>query len=331
MKIIVNLNKGLKPLAQAVNAIPIFGKYMQRTSKSTRLSLQAQNNRIGWLLVLPSLLIILAVTAQPILSTFYLSFFDASTSPNLPREFIGLENYTDLMTSRVFWATIQRTLYFMVVSVGLELLLGMGIAQLLHTRPFGWQFLRLSLIIPWAVPTIVNGAMWRWIYNADYGALNALLQQLGIIKSYVPWLIDPARAMNLVILADIWHTVPFVALVLQAALATLPAEMEEAAAVDGANAWQRFWRIRLPLLRPAILVILIIRSVEAFRVFDIVYVVTNGGPAFGTVTASYLTYQETFTYGKLGSGAALSFMISVVTLIVAFFYIRFLYRPGENA
>jgi ABC-type sugar transport system permease subunit len=151
-----------------------------------------------------------------------------------------------------------------------------------------------------------------------------------LIKKYVPWLIDPIRAMNLVIVADIWHTVPFIALIMQSALATLPVELDEAAAVDGANAWQRFLRVRLPLLRPAILVALIIRSVEAFRVFDIVYVITQGGPAFGTVTISYQTYLETFSYGNLGRGAALSFLISVFTLAMAFVYIRVLYRPEDN-
>jgi ABC-type sugar transport system permease subunit len=153
---------------------------------------------------------------------------------------------------------------------------------------------------------------------------------LGIIQHYVVWLVKPAWAMNLVILADLWHVVPFVALILQAALATLPVELEEAAMIDGANAWQRFLYMRLPLLRPAILVALIVRTVDAFRVFDIVYIITRGGPAFGTITISYLTYLETFTYGKFGSGAALSFLISIFTIIMAFFYIRFLYRPAEE-
>ena len=136
--------------------------------------------------------------------------------------------------------------------------------------------------------------------------------------------------MNLVILADVWHTMPFVALILQAALATLPEELEEAAAVDGANAWQRFWQIRLPLLRPAILVALIVRTVDAFRVFDIVYVITAGGPAFGTLTITYLTYLNTFSFGKQGIGAALSFLISVFTITMALIYIRLLYRPEET-
>jgi multiple sugar transport system permease protein len=303
---------------------------MHLSRKGVRLSLRHQDAVIGWLLVAPSLLIILGVTLQPVLTTLYLSLFEVPSGLNLPKVFVGFANYAGLIKDRVFWTTLGRTIYFMSFSVILELILGMAIAQLINARPPGWRFLRISLIIPWAIPTIVNGAMWRWIYNADYGALNGLLSQLGLIKSYIPWLIDPIRAMNLIILADIWHTVPFVALVLQAALAGLPVELEEAAAVDGASAWQRFWRIRLPLLRPAILVILIIRSVEAFRVFDLVYVVTQGGPAFGTVTISYLTYLETFSYGHLGRGAALSFMISLVTLLLAFFYIRALFRPGQN-
>jgi ABC-type sugar transport system permease subunit len=301
---------------------------MKTTAK--RKSLRQQDAQVGLLLLLPSLLIILGITLQPILTTFYLSFFKTTLGKITPDIFVGLGNYTNLLTDPLFWQTIRRTLYFTFVSVGLELVLGLAIAQLIHSHPPGWRFLRTSLIIPWAVPTIVNATMWRWIYNADYGALNGLLVNLGIIDKYIPWLTYPKTAMNLVILADIWHSVPFIALILQAALATLPAELEEAAAVDGANALKRFLFIRLPLLRSAILVALVIRTVEAFRVFDIIYVITNGGPAFGTVTVSFLTYLETFSYGNVGRGAAVSFLISAFTLAMAFIYIRLLYRPEES-
>jgi ABC-type sugar transport system permease subunit len=307
---------------------------MQKSSRLRHLvqpSLRQQDARVAWLLLAPSLIIILGITLQPILTTLYLSFFEVSSGINLPRTFVGLGNYWEMLSDPVFWATIGRTFYFTLVSVGLELILGLAVAQLIHSRPPGWQFLRLSLIIPWAFPTIVNGSMWRWIYDADFGALNGLLMQLGVIKHHVVWLVKPALAMNLVILADIWHVFPFVALILQAALATLPVELEEAAAADGANALQRFWYVRLPLLRPAILVALIVRTVDAFRVFDIVYIITRGGPAFGTITISYLTYLETFSYGKLGSGAALSFLISIFTIAMAFLYIHFLYRPAEES
>ena len=295
-----------------------------------RFSLQQQDARTAWLLLIPSLLVMLGVTLWPVVSTFILSFFNAPTGINQARTFVGLGNYIEMLRDQTFWETIGRTLYFMVVSVGLELALGLAIAQLIHSRPWGWKFLRISLIIPWAVPTIVNGAMWRWIYNADFGALNGLLMQLGLIDHYVPWLTFPNSAMNLVIFADVWHTMPFVALVLQAALATLPEDLDEAAAVDGANAWQRFWQIRVPLLRPAILVALIVRTVEAFRVFDIVYIITSSGPANRTLTITYLTYLNSFAFGKQGTGAALSFLISIFTITMALIYIRFLYRPEET-
>ena len=295
------------------------------------LTLARQEVRDGLWLLAPSMLVILIITVLPIIFTLVLSFFDTPLSNPVPRDFVGFGNYLEFLNSQQFWQAIWRTLYFTLVSVGMELMLGLGIALLIHARPPGWNFLRTSLIIPWAVPTVVNGAMWRWIYNADYGALNGVLLSLGIIEKYQAWMIDPIVAMNLVIVADIWHSVPFIAIILQAALAGIPVELEEAAAVDGANAFQRFLLIRLPLLQPAILVALVVRTVEAFRVFDIIYVITSGGPAFGTVTISYLTYLESFTYGHLGSGSALSFLISAFTLIMALVYIKILYRPENRA
>jgi multiple sugar transport system permease protein len=303
---------------------------MAINSIKRRPTLREQDARTAWLLLAPSLLIMLGVTLWPVISTFILSFFHVPAGINQVRTFVGFGNYIEMLRDQTFWETIGRTLYFTVVSVGLELVLGLAIAQLIHSHPWGWKFLRFSLIIPWAVPTIVNGAMWRWIYSADFGALNGLLMQLGLIKHYIPWLTLPNMAMNLVIVADIWHTMPFVALVLQAALATLPEDLNEAAAVDGANAWQRFWQIRVPLLKPAILVALIVRTVDAFRVFDIVYILTSGGPAYKTLTITYLTYLNSFAFGKQGIGAALSFLISAFTIMMALVYIRILYRPEES-
>jgi ABC-type sugar transport system permease subunit len=295
-----------------------------------RLNLRQQDRGTAWLLVIPSLLVILGVTLWPIIYTFILSFYNVQAGLNAVRTFVGLDNYLAMIKDQVFWETIGRTAYFTGVSVGLEIVIGLAVAQLIASKPWGWQFLRFALIIPWAVPTIVNGAMWRWIYSADFGALNGLLYQLGLIRHYIPWLSNPNYAMNLVIVADVWHMMPFVALVMQAALAGLPPELDEAAAVDGANAWQRFWLIRLPLLRPALLVALVARTVDAFRVFDIVYIITAGGPAFRTATITYLTYLTTFAYGKQGLGAALSFLISAFILVMAFIYIRILYRPEET-
>jgi ABC-type sugar transport system permease subunit len=293
------------------------------------LTLRQQDTRIAWLLIVPSLLVLLGVTLWPILYTLILSFQNAPTGIYQVRTFVWFGNYAAMLGDHTFWETIGRTLYFTVASVSIEMALGLAVAQLIHSHPWGWKFLRFALIIPWAVPTIVNGSMWRWIYSANFGALNGILFQLGLIKHYIPWLTLPDLAMPLIIVADVWHMMPFVALILQAALAGLSVEWDEAAAVDGANAWQRFWKIRFPLLRPAILVALIARTVDAFRVFDIVYVLTNGGPASHTMTITYMTYLNSFSYGNQGIGAALSFLISFFTVVMAIIYIRVLYRPEE--
>lgn len=278
-------------------------------------------------LITPALLLTIGLIFVPLVTTIVYSVYDANLARLNRAEFIGLEHYSEFLQDDDFWESIGRTAYFTVVSVGLELVLGIGIAMLIEQKRKlrGWRFLRVAILIPWAVPTIVTGAMWRWIYAADYGALNGVLLQLGLIEQSVPWLSDPTRAMNLVIVADVWHSVPFVVLLISAALVGLPAELDEAAALDGASTWQRFLYVTLPLLRPAILVVLVIRSVEAFRVFDIIYIMTRGGPVNGTMVISYLTYQKTFSDLKVGEGSALSFLVSAFTLLLAWFYVRVLY------
>lgn len=306
----------------------------RRDSGSIRALLgriEASQSATGLALAFPALIIIGAVIVWPILQTVHLSFFDMSLINPAEKSFVGFGNYLDFFTSPDFWAAVGRTAYFTAVSVGLELALGIAIALLVNMRLRGWRFLRAAIIIPWAIPTIVNGIMWKWIYNADYGALNGLLSQLGLISKYQPWLTEPWRAMNLVIAADVWHCVPLVVLIVSAALASMPDSVFEAARIDGANAWQSFWRITLPLLRPALLVILVLRTVEAFRVFDIIYVITGGGPANGTQVISYLTYQETFSNLHLGAGAALSFIVSAFILVLALVYIKLLYTEDVAA
>ncbi|MCL4875857.1 MAG: sugar ABC transporter permease [Anaerolineae bacterium] len=292
------------------------------------LSLEMNETLLALVLIVPSLVVTLLLIFYPLVNTFQLSFYKSSLRHPERQRYIGLENYTDHLSDDDFWDSIERTAYFTFVSVGAELVLGIAVAMLLAQQLKGWRLVRLAVIIPWAVPTIVNGAIWRWIYNADYGALNGLLSELGLIDSYIPWLTSPKRAMNLVILADVWHSFPFVVLIVSAALSTLPRELYDAAAVDGANAFQRFFRITLPLLRPAILVVLVIRTVEAFRVFDIIYIITRGGPVNGTMVISYLTYQETFSSLRIGSGSALSFIVSAFILILSLIYIRLLYTEN---
>ncbi len=283
--------------------------------------------RLAFFLITPALVLTVALIFVPLITTIVYSVYNANLSRLDRARFIGLEHYTDFLQNEAFWESIGRTAYFTVVSVGIELVLGIAIAMLIEQKRklFGWRFLRVAILIPWAVPTIVTGAMWRWIYAADYGALNGALLQLGLIDRAIPWLSDPTRAMNLVIVADVWHSAPFVVLLISAALVGLPSELEEASALDGANARQHFLYVMLPLLRPAILVVLVIRSVEAFRVFDIIYIMTRGGPVNGTMVISYLTYQKTFSDLKVGEGSALSFLVSAFTLMLAWIYVRLLY------
>ncbi|HPQ03092.1 MAG TPA: sugar ABC transporter permease [Bacillota bacterium] len=281
-------------------------------------------SRLALLLILPSLVLIGGIVLYPILNNLVISFFDYNLTIPWARPFIGLRNYVEVLTDREFLASVGRAAYFTVVSVSLELVLGLLIALFLNVDFRGRAFLKTMIILPWAVPTVVNAIMWKWIYDANYGALNGLLMQLGMIDQYQAWLAKPFTAMNLVILADVWHQTPFVVFILLATLSTIPESLYEAARVDGAGSLQAFRKITLPFLRPAFLIVLVIRTMEAFRVFDIIYVMTAGGPANGTQVATYYTYVETFRYLNMGKGAAQSFVISALIMLVSIVYIRLL-------
>jgi multiple sugar transport system permease protein/N,N'-diacetylchitobiose transport system permease protein len=233
-----------------------------------------------------------------------------------------------MLSSPSVWASLGRTLYFTVVSLIIEVTLGLCLALLLNApMRFRWLF-RTAIVIPWALPTIVNAAMWKGIYNAQYGALNAVLYQLGVIHDYVPWLSEPWRAMNLVILADAWKTTPLVAFFLLAGLTSIPSELYEAAEVDGLGWWKRFRAITLPLLVPAISIVVVLRTVEAFKVFDIIYAMTRGGPANGTAVISYYTYQTAFSDQSFGIGSAMAMLIVLIIAILCMIYLR-LIRSSE--
>jgi len=295
----------------------IKNKIISKFEKSTNL--------LGWILVFPSFLIIASVVFYPIIRTMWLSFTSYSLAYPWRTQFIGLKNYIDFFTSFNFWATIGRTAYFTVISSGIEIILGIAIAYLINLHLKGWKILRTIVIIPWAVPTVVNAIMWKWIYNAEYGALNGLLQSLNIIDKYQTWLSKPWTAMNLVILADVWKCTPFVVLIISASLATISEDLYEAADIDGASGIQVFSYITLPLLKPAVMVALVIRTVEAFKAFDIIYVLTRGGPANGTQIISYKAYLESFSFLNMGRGSAISFIVSIFILILSLVYIRILY------
>ncbi|MBO6891957.1 MAG: sugar ABC transporter permease [Roseibium sp.] len=285
-----------------------------------------------WILLAPAILVLALITLIPLANTFWLSFTDTRISaiPS-PVRFIGLENYIYALTDPEFREALYRTLYFTIVSVGLEGILGVAVAVLLNQKFRGHLILRALIILPWAVPTIVNAVAWRLIYHPDYGALNSLLFQLGLISDYRSWIGDPATAMNMVILADVWKNFPLVAYVALAALQTVPADLNKAAAIEGAGPWKRFWSITLPWIMGPLMVVMVLRTIEAFRVFDIIYVMTGGGPADSTKTASFYVYQEYFNYLRSGSGASYAVLVAGISAVLILFYYSSAKRQATGA
>jgi multiple sugar transport system permease protein/N,N'-diacetylchitobiose transport system permease protein len=258
--------------------------------------------------------------------TLVVSLFQVNSALATVTPFVGLGNYQHVLASPDFWATLGRTLYFTLVSTALELVLGLAVAGLLNAKLRARWLFRTIVVIPWAIPTIVNAAMWKGIFNAQYGALNALLSQLGIIKTYQVWLGDPTTALNMVIIADVWKTVPLVAFFLLAGLTSIPPDLYEAAKLDRAS-WPRIFRsIVLPMLVPSISIVLVLRTVEAFKVFDIIYAMTRGGPVDGTSTVAYYAYETAFSDQNFGVGSAISYIIVIFILALSAVYLRMLRR-----
>jgi multiple sugar transport system permease protein len=292
----------------------------------------SRKDRVAWLLLMPMIAIMAIVTGFPLINTVWLAFTDASlTGQGYDWNWSGLENISYILDDADFRAAVGHTSYFTLVSVSIEVVLGVLIALLLDQEFFGRTAVRALLILPWALPTIVNAVMWRLIYNPEFGSLNALLTQLGLLDSYRSWLGDPASAMNAVIVADIWKNYPLIALIVLAGLQTIPRDLHEAAIMDGAGPWTRFWNITFPGILGPLSVALVLRAIEAFKVFDIIYVMTRGGPADATKTASFFVYQESFTYLRAGSGAAYALTVTAMSGAMIALYIAMLRRGDHSA
>ncbi len=279
--------------------------------------------------IAPAALVIVLVVLVPLARAAWMSLFDISLIHPGKEPFVGLGNYVDQLTSPDFWAAVGRSLFFTVASTTLELLLGLALALLMDQPLRGRWLLRSLIILPWALPTIVNALMWRWIDNAEYGALNALLTQLGLLGDYKVWLSNSDLAMWMVIVADVWKMTPLVAILLLAALQSVDRELVEVAKVDGATPFQSFRLIVLPLITPVILIVLVLRTMEAFKVFDIIWIMTGGGPANATQTIAIYAYQTAFQGYDFGSGAALGYLIALIIMALAAVYLRMLGRTGR--
>ncbi|MEQ1937335.1 sugar ABC transporter permease [Mesorhizobium sp. CN5-321] len=273
----------------------------------------------AWLLMLPLLIVMVAVIGWPLADTVRLSFTDARLV-GTSGHFVGIDNYARMLASSNFRSTLTTTALFAVISVAAEMVLGVAAALLLNQNFHGRAIVRALMILPWALPTVVNATLWRLIYNPEYGALNAALTQLGLIDGYRSWLGEPATALAAIIVADCWKNFPLVALIALAALQAVPREMNAAALVDGAGPLARFRFVILPYLAGPLMVALVLRTIEAFKVFDIIWVMTRGGPANSTRTLSILVYQEAFSFQRAGSGASLALIVTLLITVLAVAY-----------
>lgn len=283
-------------------------------------TIRGREQRTGWILILPALLLLLFVYGYPILRAFWLSLFTQNLGTKLQPVFSGLDNYVRMAGDGRFWQTFWTTTVFTTTAVILELLLGLGIALVLNQKFRGRSLVRTAAIIPWALPTALIALAWAWIFNDQFGVVNDILLRLSLIKTGINWLGEPTLAMIAVIFADVWKTTPFISILLLAGLQSISPDLYEAHAIDGATPWQSFRKITLPLLMPQILIALLFRFAQSFGVFDLIAVMTGGGPGGATEVVSLYIYSTVMRYLDFGYGAALvvvTFLLLIVAVAIA--------------
>jgi multiple sugar transport system permease protein len=274
--------------------------------------------------VFPSLLFVLVFSLYPIIESFRLSLYRSILMlPWLGQKFVGWENYLDLLTDPVALNSFVTTVIFVAVTAPLEVIVGLGIALVLNESFRGRGILRAVVLIPWAIPTVVSSQMWRFIFNDRYGLFNYLAFG-DETHLYIAPLADPQLSMISIMVADVWKTSSFSALIILAGLQAIPDELYEAAGMDGATAWQKFRHITLPMARPALLLALLFRTIDALRVFDLVFVMTQGGPADATNVLQFYGYKKSFAEGMIGYGSAISVVVFFLSLLLSVLYLRFL-------
>jgi ABC-type sugar transport system permease subunit len=294
--------------------------------------MKSREARQAWMFVLPALATIALIAVFPLAWTLWesLHLHDLRT-PWRGQPLVYLANYLEAATDARFWAAVAHTAVFTATSVTLELALGLILALALNRNYRGRGVVRAAMVVPWAIPTVVAALLWRFMFEGETGIANVVLMDIGLTEKPIVWLAHPTAAWVPVILADVWKTTPFVALLFLAGLQTIEASVYEAARIDGASPWQEFVRVTLPLLKPAALVALIFRTLDAFRVFDLIYVLTNGGPGTATEPIALYTFTALLQKLRFGFGSALAVAIFAVTFALAMIYIRVLGRELTEA
>jgi len=282
-----------------------------------------RETRFGLLLITPAVLIIVMLLGYPMGYAIFMSFQQWNDKLGADHRAIGLANYEQLVSDPAVHEAMGLTAYFSVITVVGGVALAISIAILLNRTFRGRTIVRVLLLVPWAVPPVVNGIMWKLIFDGSVGIANTILKSLGIISASVQWLSDPAATMNILVFAETWKLLPFLCLLMLAALQGVPRSLYRAAAIDGADAWNTFWRITLPNIRGPLMFALIVQSMWSLKVFDTIYVLTggSGGPAGGTTTINFLAYLTNFSNLDRGYGSAMAVGIMILVLVIAAFWI----------
>ncbi len=291
-------------------------------------TIRSREQRTAWIFLLPAVMLLLFVFGYPIVRAFWLSLFTQNLGTKLQPVFSGFDNYVRMAGDGRFWQTFGITTIFTTASVILELLLGLGIALVLNQKFFGRGTVRTIAILPWALPTALIGLAWAWIFNDQFGVVNDILLRLGLIETGINWLGDPTLAMIAVIFADVWKTTPFISILLLAGLQSISSDLYEAHSIDGAKPWQSFYQITLPLLMPQVLIAMLFRFAQAFGIYDLIAVMTGGGPGGATEVVSLYIYSTVMRYLDSGYGAALV-VVTFLLLITAVAIVSFLLRKSR--
>ncbi|MEV0161660.1 carbohydrate ABC transporter permease [Nonomuraea fuscirosea] len=287
------------------------------------------DNTKAWALNAPAIIVVTLLIAYPIAYSFWVSLQRHNLKRPRATKFVGLDNYVALLSDQAFLSALKVSALFVLLVLGLTVVLALILALVLNERFRGRGLLLSLALLPWAMPGVVNGLMWRTIFDAKTGALNGLLTQLGLIDSYQAWLTSGTGAFLFTALAQVWNTLPFAVIILLAGLSTIPAELYDAATVDRAGGLRRFVHVTLPWLLHPLLIVLILETMNAFRAFDTIYVLTGGGPGDATTTIALLDVQTVLTFTDFGLGSAYAWVITAITLLISVGYIGLLYRKGN--
>lgn len=282
------------------------------------------------ILIAPMVFIMLAVIGWPLIRTILMSFTNEGLMNIDPIKIVGIDNYSKAFQNKDFLSSLKISGIFALTVVTSEMILGTSVGLLVNQNFKGQKIVRALLILPWAVPTVVNAMMWKLIYNPEYGALNSLLYQMNIITNYVSWLSTPSKTLGAIIFADVWKNFSLVAMIVLASLQSLSKDQIEAAKIDGANSFQQFRYVTFPHILPSIQVALVLRIIEAVKVFDIIYIMTKGGPANKTRTGTIFIYQEAFTNSRLGQGATYAVILVFFILLIIMLYMKLLKTKDDT-